>query len=86
MIPIPMVSANVVQRNADGSAKALAAEAILAQKEGAEWRKKNLTYSYGVTKDYKHMKVASEPEAYTVSKYFEYVPSQPSKINFIRSI
>ena len=74
IIPIAMVSATVQQGNEDGTPKSLAAEAILAQKEGAEWSIENLTYSDGETKYYKHMKVASEPEVYIVPKYYEYVP------------
>ena len=66
----------VIKGGANDMDKPIKEEFFYCKKETAEWIKKYLTYSNGDTKDAKHLKLASNPNTYTVTDYHSYVPIQ----------
>ena len=69
-------TAVVTAGNTDGLDKALNGQTYMCKKETAEWMKQNLTYSNAEDKNLKHLKIASNPNTYSVSKYTKYVPEK----------
>mgnify|MGYP003314670161 CR=1 FL=1 len=76
-IPVLKLSAVVTRGNSDGSNKPIAAEYTWATVEAAEWSKKQLHHEDIKTKGSSlPVKYASDPESYSVPRYYEYIPVQ----------
>ena len=75
-IHIIKISAVVPGCNANGSDIALPDEFYLCKKETGVWTVKYLTAAEGSHKSNAHLRQASNPDNYSVSKYNEYVPTQ----------
>ena len=76
-IPVLKLSAVVTRGNLDGSNKPIAAEYTWATAEAAEWSKKKLHHEDIKIKGLLvPVKYASDPESYSVPRYYEYIPVQ----------
>ena len=76
IICLAKISAVVTGGGANDADKPLYEEFFIYRKEAAEWIQKYLTYSNGDTKDPKYLKLASNPNTYTITDYHSYVPIQ----------
>ena len=69
-------TAVVTAGNTDGSDKALTGQTYMCKKESAAWSKKYLTNSNADGTNLQHLKMASNPDTYSVSNYTKYVPAK----------
>ena len=51
-------------------------EAFIVKEEVAVWIRKHLTWSHGESRASKHLKVASNPDTYSVRDYAQFIPTQ----------
>ena len=85
-IDLVTYTAVVTAGNTDGTDKALAGQTYMCKKESAEWMKENLTHSNAEGKNLKHLKMASNLNSYSVSKYTKYVPEKVKESNDYKTL